>query len=253
MLVCGTTAASQGAKIIDPTLGNRLLAGLPRVERQALLAHAQLVTLTAPSQLDQGHGVRHAWFPVDCTISLLVPAGRRDALEIGAVGCEGLFGPQSEAEVDWFELRGFVQSSGRAWRIESATLQHLCASQERLNALLLRYLHVLLVQTARSVACCRFHSLEQRLARWLLAHGDRAWSQELAVTHDQLAMLLGARRAGVTVAAGQLEQRGVVGCGRGRIAVLDRAGLLQVACPCYIQDRQTYEHAMGVPPERRRY
>ena len=117
----------------------------------------------------------------------------------------------------------------------------------------MKYLHVMLVQTARSVACCRFHSLEQRLARWLLAHSDRSWSKDLHVTHGLLASMLGARRAGVTVAAGQLEERGLIEGGRGRIVLRDRPGLMAVACPCYLQDMQTYEQGMGVPPGRRRY
>lgn len=239
---------------IDHTLGNRLLAGLPLVERQALLAHCEYVELMAPLPLDDGAGrLAHAYFPVDSTISVLAPAGKRRSLEIGAVGCEGLFGPESGQEVDWFELKGLVQGSGHAWRVQAATLWHLATRHQHLNALLLRYLHVLLVQTARSVACCRFHSLEQRLARWLLSHSDRQWSEDLAITHDQLAMMLGARRAGVTVAAGQLEARGHIGNSRGHIVVLDRPGLLESACGCYLQDRQTYEQGMGVPPNRRRY
>ena len=245
---------AQGRHIIDQTLANRLLAGLPRVERQALLAHCEYVELTAPLPLEEGRGrLRHAYFPVDSTISVLAPAGKRRSLEVGAVGSEGLFGPESGSEVEWFELKGWIQGSGHAWRIDAGTLQHLAASHAGLGRLLLRYLHVLLVQTARSVACCRFHSLEQRLARWLLAHSDRSWSQDLPVTHDQLSMMLGARRAGVTVAAGLLEERGLITGGRGHIVLRDRPGLLAAACGCYVQDRETYEHGMGVPPSRRRY
>lgn len=246
-------AASTGGDI-DQTLANRLLAALPRVERQALLAHCEYVELTAPMPLQDGQGrLRHAFFPVDSTISVLAPGERRHSLEIGAVGCEGLFGPESGTEVESFELTGLIQGSGHAWRVNAATLQHLATSHETLNTLLVKYLHVVLVQTARSVACCRFHSLEQRLARWLLAHSDRSWSTDLPVTHDQLALMLGARRAGVTVAAGRLEQRGLISGGRGHIVVNDRERLSQVACSCYHLDRQTYEHGMGVPPSYRRY
>lgn len=246
--------AAQAGGYIDQTLANRLLAALPRVERQSLLAHCEYVELTAPLPLQDGHGrLRHAYFPVDSTISVLAPADKRRSLEIGAVGCEGLFGPESRMEVESFELKGLIQGSGYAWRVDAATLQHLAASHETLNALLLKYLHVVLVQTARSVACCRFHSLEQRLARWLLTHSDRNWSVDLPVTHDQLALMLGARRAGVTVAAGQLEQRGLISGGRGHIVVNGREQLLQAACSCYLLDRQTYEQGMGVPPTIRRY
>lgn len=231
-----------------------MLAGLPRVERQALLAHCEYVALTAPLPLEEGNGrLRHAYFPVDSTISVLAPAGKRRSLEIGAIGSEGLFGPESGSEVDWFELKGWIQGSGHAWRVDAGTLQHLATRHQSLSSLLLKYLHVLLVQTARSVACCRFHSLEQRLARWLLSHSDRNWSEDLSVTHDQLALMLGARRAGVTVAVGQLEQRGNISCSRGHIVVQDRPGLLESTCACYLQDRQTYEQGMGVPPSQRRY
>jgi len=239
---------------IDQTLANRLLAALPRVERQSLLAHCEYVELTAPLPLQEGQGrLRHAYFPVDSTISVLAPADRRRSLEIGAVGCEGLFGPESRTEVEAFELKGLIQGSGHAWRVDAATLQHLATSHESLNALLLKYLHVVLVQTARSVACCRFHSLEQRLARWLLTHCDRSWSNDLPVTHDQLALMLGARRAGVTVAAGRLEQRGLISGGRGHIVVERREQLVEAACSCYLLDRRTYEQGMGVPPGTRLY
>jgi CRP-like cAMP-binding protein len=245
---------SKSGGVIDQTLANRLLAALPRVERQSLLAHCEYVELTAPLPLQEAQGrLRHAYFPVDSTISVLAPADRRRSLEIGAVGSEGLFGPESRMEMESFELKGLIQGSGHAWRVDAATLQHLATSHEGLNAILLKYLHVVLVQTARSVACCRFHSLEQRLARWLLTHSDRSWSTDLPVTHDQLAGMLGARRAGVTVAAGQLEQRGLISGGRGHIVVKGREQLMEAACSCYLLDQRTYEQGMGVPPSARRY
>jgi hypothetical protein len=253
ILLMGACALIREA-IIDQTLANRLLAALPRVERQSLLAHCEFVSLTAPLPLTEGGGqLRHAYFPVDSTISVMAPVDARRSLEIGAVGCEGLFGPESGTEASWFELRGMIQGSGSAWRVDAPTLQHLAESHEMLHGILLKYLHVVLVQTARNVACCRFHSLEQRLARWLLSHSDRSWSNDLQVTHGQLALMLGARRAGVTVAAGELEQRGLLDGGRGHIVLRDRAGLMAAACSCYVQDQQTYEHGMGVPPGRRRY
>jgi hypothetical protein len=244
----------QREAIIDQTLANRLLAALPRVERQSLLAHCEYVSLTAPLPLMEAQGqLRHAYFPVDSTISVMAPVDARRSLEIGAVGSEGLFGPETVSEAGWFELKGLIQGSGYAWRIDAPTLQHLSESHETLHGLLMKYLHVVLVQTARNVACCRFHSLEQRLARWLLTHSDRCWSNDLQVTHGLLSLMLGARRAGVTVAAGQLEERGLIAGGRGRIVLKDRPGLMSAACSCYLQDQQTYEHGMGVPPGRRRY
>lgn len=231
-----------------------MLAALPRVERQSLLAHCEYVELTAPLPLQEEQGrLRHTYFPVDSTISVLAPADERRSLEIAAVGCEGLFGPESLTEVDSFELTGLIQGSGHAWRVDAATLQHLATSHDNLNVILMKYLHVVLVQTARNVACCRFHSLEQRLARWLLTHSDRNWSTDVPVTHDQLALMLGARRAGVTVAAGRLEQRGLIRGGRGHIVLQGREQLMKVACSCYLLDRQTYEQGMRVPPTTRRY
>jgi hypothetical protein len=235
-------------------LANRLLAALPRVERQSLLAHCEYVELTAPLPLAGGQErLRHAYFPVDSTISVLAPGDRRHSLEVVTVGCEGLFGPESRGGAEAFELTGLIQGSGHAWRVDAGILQHLAGRHEALHTILLKYLHVVLVQTARSVACCRFHSLEQRLARWLLSHADRSWSTDLPVTHDQLALMLGARRAGVTVAAGRLEQRGLISGGRGHIVVSDRERLTAAACSCYLLDRQTYEQGMGVPPGARRY
>jgi CRP-like cAMP-binding protein len=235
-------------------LANRLLAALPPVERQCLLAHCEWVELASPLPLDSGHAAqRHAYFPVDCTISVLAPDGERRGVEVGAVGSEGLFGPGALSDAGSCQLHGLVQGAGHAWRVEAGTLDHLAGRHHGLDGLLSRYVRVMLVQTARSVACCRFHSLEQRLARWLLAHTDRSWSTQLSVTHDLLALMLGARRAGVTVAAGMLEDRGLISARRGQLTVLDRDGLLRSACGCYLRDRQTYEEGMGVPPARRRY
>lgn len=192
----------------------------------------------------------YAYFPTAGFISVLAPLDGVHGLEVRAVGCEGMFGPESEAAARTFELRSQFSDAGYAWQVRSAQLARFKAGHPALGDLLLRYHQVMMTQTARHVACCRFHSLQQRLARWLLCHRDRSLSDDLIVTHEGLARMMGARRAGITETTAQLCTRGLIGCGRGHIVVLNRTALAATCCSCYEADRQTYERVMGINGKR---
>jgi hypothetical protein len=214
--------------------------------RRRLLDRCEHVEVTERPGVQLGRGRdSYTYFPTDCVISVLAPIDSRRGLEVAAVGREGVFGVQSWIGVRRTELRGMVEAAGHAWRIDRRALDALADSDEDLRRVLEVYLRVVLAQTSRHAACCRFHTLAQRLARWLLTHADCGLTDDVLVTHDRLALLLGAQRARITVAAGQIERQGLIGSGRGHIVVLDRPGLLQAACSCYAANRKTYEHAIG--------
>jgi CRP-like cAMP-binding protein len=137
-----------------------------------------------------------------------------------------------------------VQAPGLAWRIDAARFARCVDDSERLQRRMLRYVHVHMTLLTQATACKHFHKLAERLARWLLMSADRLPSHQLALTHAYLANVLGVRRAGITLAARGLQERGLIGYSRGHIDLLDRTGLESVACPCYSRERAMYEHLM---------
>lgn len=225
---------------------NHLIALLPADEQARLLRRAELVPLTLGEVLcDTGGTVTHAYFPVDGFISLLTRIDDHPSLEVGLVGREGMYGAALALGVEVSPLQALVQGSGPAWRVPAAALQRELARSAGLRPLLLRYLYVVMSQMASSAACLRFHLIGPRLARWLLMSADRAHAPHFQVTHAFLASMLGVRRVGVTVAAGELQRQGLIAYHRGAVTVLDRDGLEQAACPCYARQHQVYRMLLG--------
>jgi len=224
---------------------NRLLAALPGKDRRHLLAGCEQVELGLGDILcEPGETIRHVYFPTDSFISLVTPTDGHSSLEVALVGSEGMCGIPLMLGVDVSPLHAVVQGSGPAWRMDAerfrSELKHSVALRQYLN----RYIYVLISQLAQTVACTRFHVVEERLARWLLMSRDRAHSEEFHITHELLAQVLGVRRVGVTKAAGALQRRKLISYSRGDVKIRDIVGLDAASCMCYRADKETYDHIL---------
>ncbi|NDP41807.1 MAG: Crp/Fnr family transcriptional regulator [Aromatoleum sp.] len=222
-------------------------------DRQHFLDLCDEVDLALSEVLcEPGERIRHAYFPIDGVISLVAPVDGPGRLEVGLVGHEGMFGTPLVLGVETSPLQALVQGPGASLRMDADLFRRELARSRELQGTLDRYLCVRMAQLARAVACTRFHVVEARLARLLLAAQDRARSRALHVTHEFLAVMLGVRRVGVTKAASALQKRRLIRYTRGDITILDRPGLQSASCECYQVDRDTYARIMSDNPQRPR-
>jgi len=224
---------------------NALIRSLPRTERAQLLAHCEPVQLVLSEVLvEAGVPLSQVLFPVDGFVSQVMQLPGHPGLEVGMVGREGMLGSTLALGVAGSPVRSVVQGGGAAWRLGSVHFGRELQQGKTLRRLVNQYLYVTQVQLATASACRRFHALSPRLARWLLMSQDRAHADEFQVTHEFLGLMLGVRRVGVTVAAGELQAEGLIHYHRGRMAVRKRAGLEARACSCYAADRAVYREHM---------
>jgi CRP-like cAMP-binding protein len=213
---------------------NHLLAALSPVERERLYPHLRLVPMPLGKVLyESGDVLRHVYFPVDCVVSLLYVLESGASAEISVVGNEGLIGVALFMGGETTPSRALVQSAGHAYRLEGHRLKEEFHRNGGLQILLLRYTQTLITQMAQTAVCNRHHSVDQQLCRWLLLSLDRLASNELVMTQELIANMLGVRREGVTEAAGKLQKLGVISYYRGHITVQDRPKLEQLCCECY--------------------
>jgi CRP-like cAMP-binding protein len=229
---------------------NYLLAALPEEEYAHLLPHLELVPMPLGHVLyESGIQMRHVYFPTDSIISLLYVMEDGDSAEIAIVGNEGLVGVSLFMGGETTPSRAVVQSAGSAFRLKGQLLKdEFNRSGGRragaLHNILLRYTQALLTQMAQTSACNRHHTLDQQFCRWLLMSLDRLQSNELIMTQELIANMLGVRREGVTEAAGNVQKAGLIKYHRGHITVLDRPGLEARVCECYAVVRKEFDRLL---------
>ena len=213
---------------------NHILSALPLAELESLTQYLELVHLPVGKMIyEPGEQLRHAYFPTTCIISLhhVLETGRTS--EVAGVGNEGMVGIALFMGGDTTPSSAVVQITGYAYRLESQILKKEFKSNAALQQLLLRYTQVLLTQISLTAVCNRHHSLQQQLCRWLLLTLDRLATNEITMTQELVAGMLGVRREGITEAAGHLQRAGLISYRRGHITVTNRAGIEAHVCECY--------------------
>ena len=230
----------------DLSLANRLVSALPAQERAVLLEHSELVQIKLQDVLVKaGDALDHAYFPLDSFVSVVLPVLDAPDVQVALVGNEGMIGASLVLGIAISAFNCQVQRGGRAFCIHRTALQHLLNEDAYLRDILQRYVAVRQSHLAQQAACMNYHSVEQRLARWLLMARDRTQSSEVFLTHEVLARMLGVRRESVTRIAGLFEKRGLISYSPGYVMLLDETGLLRLACSCYQADLLAYEGALG--------
>jgi len=234
----GRATASRIAALARAGTPNRLLAALPAKEYERLLASLEPVRLTYGEVLyEPGEKMRHVYFPNDCLVSLLTVVEGHRALEVGLVGREGMVGSRLALGIAASPVRALVQGTGTAVRMKSARFLQEFRRSPVLQRALFNFTDALMLQITQTAACNRFHTVGERLARWLLMTRERLSSREFYLTHEFLADMLGVRRVGVTSAASALQRKRLIRYRRGTITILDQQGLEAAACSCYRQVR----------------
>jgi CRP-like cAMP-binding protein len=224
---------------------NDLLAALPATERARLAPLLEAVSLPLGAVIYESGGAQgHVYFPTSGIVSLLYVMSDGVAAEIAVVGREGMVGIALFMGGETTPSRAVVQSEGSGYRLEAEALKTEFARGAALQRLLLRYTQALITQMTQTAVCNRHHVLEQQLCRWLLLSLDRLPSNELVMTQQLIANMLGVRREGVTEAAGRLQADGLIDYSRGRIQVLDRGRLEERVCECYGVVRREYHRLL---------
>jgi CRP-like cAMP-binding protein len=213
---------------------NHLLAALPASDFARLACHLELIPMRLGDVLyEPGTRLRHVYFPTTSIVSLLYVMENGASAEIAIVGNEGILGISLFMGGETTPSRAVVQSAGYGFRLKAQSLKDEFGRFGPLLHLLLRYTQALITQMSQTAVCNRHHSVDQQLCRWLLLSLDRLSSNELCMTQELIANMLGVRREGVTEAAGNLQDAGLIRYRRGRITVLDRPGLEARSCECY--------------------
>lgn len=190
----------------------------------------------------------HVYFPTSAAISLIASVKDTPGIQVGLIGGEGAFGSPLLAGLPLAPLQARALTAGWVWRVGAIALREELVRSGALRQMLNRYLHVLLMQTSQVAACTRYHSVEERLARWLLTARDRVRSDSFRLKHQVMADMLGVQRSGISLAAMRLKRSGLVRYSRGLITITDPEGLQHAACDCYRWAEHCHNSLMGEGP-----
>ena len=226
---------------------NHLLAALPLAESQRWLPRLESVDLSLGEVLyESGVRLSHVYFPTTAIVSLLYVMENGASAEIAVVGNEGIVGISLFMGGESTSSRAVVQSAGKGYRLKAQLMKQEFNRAGSVLHLLLRYTQALITQMSQTAVCNRHHSLDQQLCRWLLLSLDRLEGNELVMTQELIANMLGVRREGVTEAAVKLQHAGLIQYARGHITVLDRAALEKRSCECYAVVKKEYDRLLPV-------
>ena len=226
---------------------NRLLAALPADVFDRLLPELIPVAMPLGKVIyEPGAQLDHVYFPIpSCIVSMLYVVEDGSSAEIAVVGDEGMVGIALFMGGDTTPSRALVQNAGQAYRLKGKALHKEFDRHNGLQFLLLRYTQALITQMSQTAVCNRHHSIDQQLCRWLLLSLDRLATNELIMTQELIANMLGVRREGVTDAAGKLQSLGLIRYSRGHITILDRSGLEKQVCECYAVVKKEYDRLLS--------
>jgi CRP-like cAMP-binding protein len=226
---------------------NLLLAALPPDESQRWLPLMEAVEMPLGAVLyEPGVTLTHVYFPVTAIVSLLYVMEDGGSAEIAVVGNEGIVGVSLFMGGESTPSRAVVQSAGMGFRLKAQIMKNEFYRAGPVLHLLLRYTQALITQMSQTAVCNRHHTLDQQLCRWLLLSLDRLEGNELVMTQELIANMLGVRREGVTEGALKLQQAGLIRYARGRITVIDRPGLAKRSCECYLVVKKEYDRLLPV-------
>jgi CRP-like cAMP-binding protein len=213
---------------------NSILAALPAEEMKRIAPSLQPVWFSLGQVIfEPGDRVRQIYFPLNSVVSLLAALENGATVEACVVGNEGVVGMSAVLGAETSTTQALVQAAGEALSIPAEVFMTEFKRPGKLQSLVLRHTHTLFTMVSQTAACNRLHTVEERLARWLLTTHDRVEHDEFQLTQEFIARMLGTRRSGVTVAAGILQSAGLINYKRGRINILNREGLEEVSCECY--------------------
>ena len=229
----------------NQSLGNHLLSVLPEAEWERIGPHIVEVDMPLGQVVyESGDRLHHVYFPSTAIVSLLYVMENGASGEIAIVGNEGVVGIALFMGGETTPSRAVVQSAGKAYRLEARILKEEFHRAGPTQRLLLRYTQALITQMAQTAVCNRHHSIDQQLCRWLLLSIDRLPSNELKMTQELIANMLGVRRPGVTEAAMKLQDAGLIRYSYGHIEVLDRPGLEKRVCECYAVVKREFDRLL---------
>jgi CRP-like cAMP-binding protein len=231
---------------------NHLIAALPQEVMARIRPHLEFMPLTLGQVLyESGDTLRHVYFPIDSIVSLLYVMENGASAEISVVGNEGIIGVALFMGGESTPSRAVVQSAGGAYRLLGSRLKDEFNRHGELLTLMLRYTQSLITQMAQTAVCNRHHTIDQQLCRWLLLSLDRLASNQLTMTQELIANMLGVRREGVTESAGRLQKLGVIEYHRGQITVLNRLQLEGLCCECYAVVKKECDRLLHYVPRVR--